>query len=152
MSRRALNALLALAVADLTFAIDQLLKTMVRADIEIGQSVRVVPGLDLVYVKNTGVAFGFFSDSGAAVVAFGVLLLGLVLYFFVKNSDSSYLWLPVGLLVGGTLGNLFDRIKDGWVTDYIDLPLWPAFNIADVAIVVGILGLAVIYMRADAKA
>jgi signal peptidase II len=67
-----------------------------------------------------------------------VLLLGL-LVFLAARADGGWLWLPAALLLGGALGNLADRVRDGAVTDFIDLPLWPTFNLADVSIVVGVL-------------
>jgi signal peptidase II len=101
----------------------------------------VLPGIDLVHVRNDGVAFGVLSGGGGLVVAvIAVALLGLVAYF-ASHADRPLVWLPTGLLVGGALGNLFDRAGDGEVTDFIKVPLWPAFNLADVAITFGVLAL-----------
>jgi signal peptidase II len=101
----------------------------------------VLPGVELVHVRNDGIAFGALSGGGGLVVAVvAVALLGLVAYF-ASHADRPLAWLPTGLLVGGALGNLLDRAGDGEVTDFIKLPLWPAFNLADVAITVGVLAL-----------
>jgi len=95
----------------------------------------------MTYVRNEGVAFGALSGGGPLLVtAITLALVGLVAYF-VANSNVPLLWLPVGLILGGALGNLADRARDGAVVDFIDPIAWPAFNLADAAIVVGVLGL-----------
>ena len=90
-------------------------------------------------MTNSGVAFGLFSGGGdALVVAFTALALGLIVGWFSLDTLRPGLWLAVGLLAGGALGNLADRVCDGAVTDFIDPPAWPAFNLADVAITAGV--------------
>ncbi|HEX4673484.1 MAG TPA: signal peptidase II, partial [Solirubrobacteraceae bacterium] len=84
---------------------------------------------------------GAFAGGGTIVaVVIGVALVALVLWF-VRHADKPLAWLPTGLLLGGAVGNIFDRIRDGAVTDFIKLPAWPAFNVADVAITFGVLSL-----------
>ena len=120
---------------------DQLTKSIAASAIEGDERRSVLPGIDLVHVRNDGVAFGVLSGGGALVVAVvAAALLGLVVYF-AAHADRPLVWLPTGLLVGGALGNLVDRARDGEVTDFIKLPLWPAFNLADVAITLGVLAL-----------
>jgi signal peptidase II len=122
-------------------AADQLSKHFVRADIPVGQVNKFLPAVNLVDVRNTGVAFSLFSGGGALVLAFTfVALAGLVAYFSFRP-DKPGLWIPTGLLVGGAIGNLIDRVIHGAVTDFIKLPLWPAFNIADMSITFGVLSL-----------
>jgi signal peptidase II len=94
-----------------------------------------------VHVRNTGVAFGVLSGGGALVLIFTLAALALLLAYFARRPERPLLWLPTGLLIGGALGNLIDRIGSGAVTDFIKLPLWPAFNVADMAITFGILAL-----------
>ena len=100
-----------------------------------------LPAVRLVDVRNSGVAFGVLSGGGAIVLVFTFLALGLLLGYFARRPDRPWLWLPAGLLTGGALGNLFDRLVHGAVTDFIKLPFWPAFNVADMAITVGVLAL-----------
>ena len=96
---------------------------------------------------NSGIAFGLFSDGGdALVVAFTALALSLILGWFTLDTLRPGLWLGVGLLTGGALGNLADRVFDGAVTDFIDPPLWPAFNVADIAITTGVFVIALAAM------
>jgi len=131
----------ATAVVGLTVLVDQVTKAIAVASLDRGEQVNVFLGLDMTYVRNEGVAFGALSGGGPLlVIAITVALGGLVAYF-VANSDVPFLWLPVGLILGGALGNLADRARDGAVVDFIDPIAWPAFNLADAAIVVGVLGL-----------
>ena len=120
---------------------DQLSKRLVEDSVSVGDERGVFPAVQLVHVRNQGVAFGAFAGGGTIVlVLIGAALLGLLLYF-ATHTSRALLWLPTGLLVGGAIGNIFDRIRDGAVTDFIKLPLWPAFNFADVAITFGVLAL-----------
>ena len=131
----------AFAVVGLTVVADQVTKAIAVASLERGEDVNVFLGLDMTYVRNEGVAFGALSGGGPLLVAaIAVALAGLVV-FFALNSNVPFLWLPVGLIIGGALGNLADRARDGAVVDFIDPIAWPAFNLADAAIVVGVLGL-----------
>jgi signal peptidase II len=130
----------ALVVAGAVVLLDQVTKAMIVASRELGQSESVFIGIDLNYVRNSGVAFGAFSGGGALVwVLVAVALGGLVTYFALR-ADNRWLWLPVGAIAGGALGNLADRARDGSVVDFIDPVAWPAFNVADIAVVLGILG------------
>jgi signal peptidase II len=129
----------ALAIA--VVAVDQGTKALARAGIARGEKDPVFPFLELVNVRNRGVAFGFLSDGGAIVaVVTGAALLAL-LVFFALNVRRPLVWLPVGMLLGGAVGNLIDRIAEGAVTDFLKIPAWPAFNIADIAITFGVLAL-----------
>ena len=130
-------AALALAVV----AADQATKALVRANIDIGNRDGVFPGVELVHVRNRGVAFGLFADGGLVLVAIGAACVVALLAFFATHSRRPLVWLPTGLLLGGAAGNLIDRLHQGYVTDFIDLPLWPAFNLADSAITIGVLSL-----------
>jgi signal peptidase II len=128
-------------VAAATVAADQAVKALVRTTIERGDRVNLILGIDLVNVRNRGIAFGMFSGGGILLVLFAVAALVALLVFFVRHRDRPLVWLPTGLLIGGATGNLIDRTREGAVTDFIDLPLWPAFNVADIAITFGVLSL-----------
>jgi signal peptidase II len=121
--------------------LDQLTKHTIAAGIEPGQSRKFLPAIQLVHVRNTGVAFGFFSGGGTLVLVFTLAALALLLGYFALRPERPWLWLPTGLLVGGALGNLIDRLATGAVTDFIKLPAWPAFNVADMSITFGVLAL-----------
>ena len=131
----------AAAVALSTVAADQAVKALVRATIDRGEAVDLVLGIELVNVRNRGIAFGLFAGGGVLLVVFALAALAALLVFFAAHRHRPLVWLPTGLLIGGALGNLIDRTRDGAVTDFVDLPLWPAFNLADVAITFGVLTL-----------
>jgi signal peptidase II len=131
---------LALATVGVVVAIDQLTKAWVRATIAPHDHINVFFGLDITHVTNTGVAFGALSGSGAIVfVAVLAAMAGLLVYFATHITKPG-LWLPVGMVFGGALGNLADRVRIDGVTDFIDPVLWPAFNVADICIVLGVFG------------
>jgi signal peptidase II len=138
---RAAAFMRAAAVIVVVIAVDQLTKHFVRADIPVGQVDKFLPAINLVDVRNTGVAFSLFSGGGALVLVFTLLALALLLGYFAMRPDRSGLWVPTGLLVGGAIGNLIDRLVHGAVTDFIKLPIWPAFNVADMSITFGVLAL-----------
>ena len=128
----------AIATAGLVVAADQATKQLANSNIERGHDVNVFFGLDFTNTRNTGVAFGALDGAGLIVaILIGVSLAALIAYFVV-NRDMPLLWLPVGLLLGGALGNLADRARVGAVIDLIDPVAWPAFNVADACIVVGV--------------
>ena len=131
----------AIATAGLVVAVDQATKQLAISGIERGDQVDVFFGLELTNARNTGVAFGAFEGGGALVAILIGVSLTLLLGYFALHRDRPWLWLPVGLLLGGALGNLADRARIGGVIDFIDPVAWPAFNIADSCIVVGVLAL-----------
>jgi len=132
------------AVGSTVVAVDQVIKHIVATSIAPDQIIHIVPGLKFVYVRNTGVAFGFLAGSGAPVyIATGIALLALIGYLLARP-DKWMLWLPTGMLVGGAISNLIDRITRGSVVDFIKLPHWPAFNIADMNITFGVIILVIV--------
>jgi signal peptidase II len=128
----------AIATAGIVVALDQATKQLAVANIDRGDHVNVFFGLDLANTRNTGVAFGAFEGAGLVVAILIGISLALLVGYFLLHRDMPLLWLPVGLLLGGALGNLADRARDGAVIDFIDPVAWPAFNLADACIVVGV--------------
>ena len=120
---------------------DQVTKHAVNANIPVGTSQKFLPAINLVHIHNSGVAFGFFSGGGAVVLILTLTALAALVVYFLMRPTRRWLWLPTGLLVGGALGNLIDRVAHGYVTDFIKLPAWPAFNVSDMAITIGVLSL-----------
>jgi len=135
----------------LVLVVDQAVKALVRRDIPAGDTRDVLGGtLRLVHVENHGVAFGRFSGNALVVgLLVAVALVALVAYF-ATHLDTPLVWLPTGLLIGGALGNVVDRVTSGPVTDFIKLPHWPAFNVADVCITGGVVILLIVVER-DAR-
>ncbi len=137
-------ALVAIAVV----AIDQLAKHAVRASIVQGEERGVLPGVALVNTRNRGVAFGLRpGDPVVVTVVIALALLALLVYFALHTSRP-LIWLPTGMLLGGALGNVIDRLRAGYVTDFVKLPLgWPPFNFADVSITLGVVLLLLVIER-----
>jgi signal peptidase II len=129
---------------------DQVTKALVRGAIAVGEEDPVLPAVTLVHVRNTGVAFGAFASGGIVVVALVAAALAALLTYFVTHIDRRGVWLATGLLLGGSLGNIIDRVRDGAVTDFIKLPAWPAFNVADMAITFGVLALLWVIEQGEA--
>jgi signal peptidase II len=135
-------------IALLVVALDQLSKHAIRASIALGEERKVLPGIEFVDTRNHGVAFGFLpGDHLAVTIVIGLALLALLAYF-ARNSARPLIWLPTGMLIGGALGNILDRLRAGSVTDFVKLPLgWPPFNLADVSITLGVVVLLILIER-----
>jgi signal peptidase II len=121
--------------------VDQATKALVRANIPRGGSESVVLGIELVNARNRGIAFGLFAGGGTLLALLATLALGAVLTYLILHADRPRAWLATGLLAGGAAGNLIDRAREGAVTDFIDFPFWPTFNVADIAVTLGVLAL-----------
>jgi signal peptidase II len=119
---------------------DQLTKQVVSSRLAVDESVHVVGPLSIHHVHNSGIAFGLFSNATPIVTALTAVAVGWMLLFFAR-SGARHPILPValGLLIGGSASNLVDRVRLGHVTDFLDLGFWPAFNLADSFIVLGVL-------------
>jgi signal peptidase II len=131
----------AAVAAALFMALDEATKQIVVHSIDRGRSINVFFGIDLTYVRNNGVAFGALAGGGWLITVLTLAALGALVAYFALRTTTPGLWLPVGVITGGALGNLADRARDGAVIDFIDPVLWPAFNLADMGIVLGILAL-----------
>src|SRR5579875_2888676 len=140
-TRRALAILRVAGIIAAVLIVDRITKHAVQTGIAIGDVHKFLPGINLVDVRNSGVAFGFFSGGGILVLVLVLGALTALLVYFLLRPNRPGLWVPTGLLIGGALGNLIDRLVNGSVTDFIKLPYWPAFNVSDIAITFGVLAL-----------
>jgi signal peptidase II len=131
----------AIGVVAVVLILDRITKQAVVDGIETGDVHKFLPGVNLVHVQNSGVAFGFLSGGGPLVLVLTLAALGALLTYFLLHPERPWLWMPTGMLVGGAFGNLIDRLTGGSVTDFIKLPFWPAFNVADISITFGVLAL-----------
>lgn len=134
------------ALCGLVVVLDQAAKALIEANLVIGEDVDVLGPFGLTLSHNSGVAFGLASGGGARLVLLTVLALIVVGYVFARNPTRPGIWVAAGLLAGGALGNLADRVRADAVTDYIQIGSWPAFNLADVAVTAGVLLLAFSYL------
>jgi signal peptidase II len=140
------------AVAGAGALADQLTKRVVEEEVTLGSSQEVLPFLDLTHVQNTGIAFGLFPGKLEIV---SLLTAAAVVWMLVHfhRSGSRHVLFPValGLLVGGSVSNLFDRVRQGYVTDFVHVPHWPAFNLADVFVVTGVAALLLGLTRVEER-
>ncbi len=143
---------LAAGVAVLVLIVDQVVKDIVEHHIVLGEQVDVLGPLKLTLSHNEGVAFGLADGGGVLLVAISLIALGVVLYLFSRDPTRPGMWVATGLLAGGAVGNLADRVRHGHVTDFIELPHWPPFNLADCAITCGVVILLFIYIREAERA
>ena len=138
--RRNTNFFLTASVVVVT---DQLSKLWIRSNLALGESLPETGFLRLTYVRNSGAAFGLFQDHSLLLIIVAIIgiatILFLVLFIYRRFDfvDTTPGRLSLGLILGGTVGNLIDRLGAGYVTDFIDVGIWPAFNAADSAVVIG---------------
>lgn len=141
-----------IAVCVVVIAADQIAKAAIEGSLAPGERIDLALGFDLTRVSNSGIAFGLLSEGGDSVVlAITITALALVIGWFALDSNRPGLWLGVGLLIGGAVGNLADRLRADGVTDFLDPPLWPAFNLADVSITAGVVVLVLTALATPAK-
>jgi signal peptidase II len=138
---------LAGALGALVVAADQAAKAAIEAHLVAGEDVGVLGPLGLTLSHNRGVAFGLADGAGAPLILLTLAALGVVGYLFARNPGRPGMWVACGLLAGGAIGNLIDRVRADAVTDFVDISPWPPFNLADVAITAGVLVLVFLYLR-----
>ena len=127
------------AIAGAAVLADQVTKRIAASTLDLGESRHVVGPLDLHHVQNTGIAFGLFPRATSIVIVLtSVVIVWLLVVFARSGARHPVLPVGLGLVVGGSVSNLADRIRLGHVTDFLDLGWWPAFNLADTFIVVGV--------------
>ena len=138
------------AVALAALAADQVTKQIVVARLALDAEVHVVGPLSVHHVQNSGIAFGLFASATPVVIVLTAVAVTWMLLFFAR-SGARHPILPaaLGLIIGGSSANLVDRIRLGHVTDFLDLGFWPAFNLADSFIVLGVVILFTALLRAD---
>ena len=141
------------AVALAALGADQLTKSIVTSRLDLNDHVHVVGPFSIHHVTNSGIAFGLFASATSIVILLTGLAVAWMLYFFAR-SGSRHPVLPValGLVIGGSVSNLVDRVRLGHVTDFLDFRYWPAFNLADTFIVVGVAALLLALVASDREA
>jgi signal peptidase II len=143
-SARAWRLAGALCIAVLV--LDQAAKAIVEHNLVPGQQVDVTGPAGLTLSHNQGVAFGLASGSAAPLVIFALAALVVVGVLLARNPGKPLIWAAAGLVAGGALGNLIDRLRAGAVTDFVEIGSWPPFNLADVAITCGVALFAWIFL------
>ena len=134
-------------------AADQISKLLVRSNLALGHSLPETGLFQIIHTYNTGAAFGLFADHSVLLIAIDIIGICLILFLAIFFHGSFHFLsarlgkLSLGLIFGGTVGNLIDRLSSGYVTDFIDIGIWPVFNIADSSVVVGALLLAYLIIK-----
>ncbi|MGD9092428.1 MAG: signal peptidase II, partial [Anaerolineales bacterium] len=139
-------------IAWIVIYLDQVVKIVVRAQLGLGESWTPWPEffIEVVHWKNTGMVFGVFEGYGVLIAALGLLVTILILVFFPNISKGSRLGqLGIGLMLGGTVGNLVDRITIGYVTDVLYITGLPVFNLADVCLYLGVVLVSISILREE---
>ncbi len=143
-----------LVISSIFIILDQLLKLIIRSNISLGKEIFIIPKfLYITNVKNTGGAFSIFENNPIMLACIGVIVI-FFLYSFIKNKKLSFIEeISYGLLIGGIIGNIIDRVVLGSVCDYIGLIFgtyyYPVFNLADIGIVVSIIILIIFELWSD---
>jgi len=138
------------AVAVAAIVADQLTKQVVARTLAVGDSVDIAGPFAIHHVQNSGIAFGIFATRTTLVIAVTAVAVGLIGWFFARSgARNPVLPVALGLVLGGSIANLVDRVRLGHVTDFLDMTAWPAFNLADTFIVVGVAAVFVSLVLAD---
>ena len=137
-------------IAGTAIAADQLTKSIVSARLPFGEAVASIGPFSIHHVQNSGIAFGLFANSTTAVILLTATAVAAMLVFFGRSAQRHpLLSVSLGLVIGGSIANLIDRVRLGHVTDFLDFAYWPAFNLADTFIVVGVGLLFASFVAAD---
>lgn len=131
-------------IAFVVVLFDQITKAIVVANLDLYETwmpiEALAPYFNFIHIRNTGAAFGIFPDGGLFFTVVAFVVIGVIVYFYRELPDHSLLIrTALGFQLGGALGNLIDRLRQGYVVDFFNVKIWPVFNIADSAIVVGVL-------------
>jgi signal peptidase II len=136
-----------LLICGAVVALDQITKQLVDSRVDLGERSEILPFLAIANSRNHGIAFGLAGGASPLLIAGTVIVVVGLLAFLMLQVHGIAIWIAGGLLVGGALANLSDRVREGAVIDFIDLPVWPTFNLADVAIVAGVVALLFAHER-----
>ncbi len=143
MKRSLKWVLLLLPIVAIVVLLDQWTKSLVKSAIPVGAS--IVPPtflgdfLQILHWKNTGAAFGIFQNANLILMILGILIIiVLTSYYFLMKDDNLLIRIGLSLAIGGAIGNLIDRVTQGYVTDFISLGHFPIFNVGDSAVTVGV--------------
>ncbi len=135
-------------ISILILLLDQLTKYVIMNNLQPGQSIPVITNIfHITYIKNTGAAFGILGNYTFLLIIASIVIL-VLFFLFVKTYSFDNLWFKAAsaFIIGGAAGNLIDRVRLGFVIDFLDFRIWPVFNIADMAIVTGGIILIIFYL------
>ncbi len=129
-----------LALAAAIVGLDQLTKWIIRGWLERGEAYSLIWPLKIVHVTNSGAAFGMFQGAGPLLVITSVVgMVAILVYLFNPGFAHPLMRFGLAFMLGGAVGNLIDRVSEGRVVDFVKVPNFPAFNVADSAITIGVI-------------
>jgi signal peptidase II len=141
-----------LVVALAAVAADQVTKAVVRSRLDLYEAVDVTSWFQIHHVRNTGIAFGLFPGAASPVtILTGIAVIWMLVYFTRAGARHPLMPVAFGFLLGGSLSNLVDRLRQGYVTDFLDPKYWPAFNLGDVFITIGVIALIAIFVFGERR-
>ena len=129
--------------------IDQITKFLIKTSFQLKQSIPLIKNIfHLTYIRNFGAGFGILQQQKWILVFISIIVIGVIFYYLDKIKDKEkFLQIIVGLVLGGTIGNLIDRLAYGFVVDFLDFRIWPVFNFADSFVTIGVIGLIIYLWR-----
>ncbi len=141
-------------VAGLIVILDQFTKYLVVSNLELYESWIPIPALarwlEILYVTNTGAAFGLFQTANLVFIIVAILVSSVILFYYRYVPDGQWLLrVSLGMQLGGALGNLIDRVRVGYVIDFINTHIWPVWNVADMSLIGGVILMAFLLLRED---
>ncbi|HJN56650.1 MAG: signal peptidase II [Candidatus Woesearchaeota archaeon] len=137
------------SIALIAVIIDQIVKFLIRINFELNQTIPILKNIfHLTYINNYGAGFGILQQQKWILIFISLIVIGFILYYLDRIKEKeAFLQVLVGLVLGGTIGNLIDRISFGYVVDFLDFRIWPIFNFADSFVTIGIIGLIVYFWK-----
>ncbi|MEK6950015.1 MAG: signal peptidase II [Nanoarchaeota archaeon] len=135
------------SIAFLTVLIDQLAKFLIKTTFQLNESIPIIKNIfHLTYINNFGAGFGILQQQKWILIFISAAVIGIIFYYLDKIKEKELLLQALtGFILGGTIGNLIDRLYYGYVIDFLDFQIWPIFNIADSFVTIGVIGL-IIYL------
>ena len=129
--------------------IDQISKYLIRINFELNQSIPIINKIfHLTYITNTGAGFGILQQQKFLLILISIIVIGFIFYYLGKIKEKEkILQFLVGFILGGTIGNLIDRVAYSYVIDFLDFQIWPIFNFADSFVTIGVLGLIIYFWK-----
>lgn len=128
--------------------LDQTVKFFIRNSMNIGDSIPVIKNIfHITYVTNSGAGFGIMQGKTSLLLWFSIIVIGIILFYYDKIREKKSLQIFSGLILGGTLSNLIDRLLFGFVIDFLDFRIWPVFNIGDSCIFIGVAFLIIYFIK-----
>ncbi|MBW2980774.1 signal peptidase II [Candidatus Woesearchaeota archaeon] len=132
--------------------LDQLTKFIIKSNMSVSQSIPAIKNIfHITYIQNTGAGFGILQNQQSMLIWVSIFVIGVILYNYDKIPKGWFINSSVAFILGGTVGNLIDRVMLRYVIDFLDFRIWPAFNIADSALTLGVIGFIIYNIKEERK-